>query len=147
MCIRYGRVNGRTRRSAGKSRDGAGASEGRESRSRIIGRCYPKFPGWPSLVNSPAAVTGIEEAFSGRTPPLFHGGTSGSNPSSSSGESGKADVAISLSPLEDLADAMGEMDKAEFTAFLGHALRNLAAFSAAGSLHYICMDWRHLEEL
>jgi DNA modification methylase len=39
------------------------------------------------------------------------------------------------------------MDKAEFTAFLGQALRNLAAFSDAGSLHYICMDWRHLDEL
>src|SRR6476620_2351777 len=63
MCIRYGRVNGRTRRSAGKSRDATGASEGRESRARIIERFYPKFPGWPSLVNSPAAVTGIEEAF------------------------------------------------------------------------------------
>ncbi len=43
--------------------------------------------------------------------------------------------------------ASGEMDRAEFTAFLGQALRNLAAFSAAGSLHYICMDWRHIEEL
>jgi hypothetical protein len=43
--------------------------------------------------------------------------------------------------------ASGEMDKAEFTAFLGQVLRNLAAFSAAGSLHYICMDWRHIEEL
>src|SRR5438552_15159576 len=60
MRIRYGRVNGRTRRSAGKSRDAAGASEERESRGRIIGRFYPKFPGWPSLVNSPAAVTGID---------------------------------------------------------------------------------------
>ena len=43
--------------------------------------------------------------------------------------------------------ASGEMDRAEFTAFLGQALRNMAAFSAAGSLHYICMDWRHIEEL
>jgi hypothetical protein len=43
--------------------------------------------------------------------------------------------------------ASGEMDRAEFTAFLAQALRNLAAFSAPGSLHYICMDWRHLEEL
>jgi len=43
--------------------------------------------------------------------------------------------------------AAGEMGKAEFTAFLGQACRNLAAFSAAGSLHFICMDWRHLEEL
>jgi ParB-like chromosome segregation protein Spo0J len=41
----------------------------------------------------------------------------------------------------------GEMNRAEFTAFLGQALRNLATFSAAGSLHYICMDWRHLDEL
>jgi hypothetical protein len=44
MRIRYGRVNGRTRRSAGKSRDGAGASEGRESRGGFIRRFYPKFP-------------------------------------------------------------------------------------------------------
>jgi DNA modification methylase len=43
--------------------------------------------------------------------------------------------------------ASGEMDKAEFTAFLRQALRNLGAFSAPGSLHYLCMDWRHLEEL
>jgi len=43
--------------------------------------------------------------------------------------------------------ASGEMNEAEFTAFLGQTCRNLAAFSADGSLHYICMDWRHLEEL
>ena len=43
--------------------------------------------------------------------------------------------------------ASGEMDDAEFTAFLGQALRNLAASSTDGSLHYICMDWRHLWEL
>src|ERR1700730_8643643 len=41
----------------------------------------------------------------------------------------------------------GEMSQAEFTAFLARSCRNFAAFSAAGSLHYICMDWRHLEEL
>jgi DNA modification methylase len=43
--------------------------------------------------------------------------------------------------------ASGEMDGAEFTAFLAGAFRNLAAFSVDGSLHYICMDWRHVEEL
>jgi DNA modification methylase len=43
--------------------------------------------------------------------------------------------------------ASGEMDKAEFTGFLAQAIRNLAAFSGDGSLHYVCMDWRHLEEL
>jgi hypothetical protein len=43
--------------------------------------------------------------------------------------------------------ASGEMDGAEFTTFLGGAFRNLAAFSVDGSLHFICMDWRHVEEL
>jgi DNA modification methylase len=43
--------------------------------------------------------------------------------------------------------ASGEMNQAEFTAFLGQVLRNLAAFSVDGSLHYVCMDWRHLDEL
>ena len=41
----------------------------------------------------------------------------------------------------------GEMDRPEFTAFLRGAFRNLAAFSVDGSLHYVCMDWRHLEEV
>jgi DNA modification methylase len=45
------------------------------------------------------------------------------------------------------AMASGEMSRSEFTAFLGHAFRNLAAFSLDGSLHYVCMDWRHIEEL
>jgi DNA modification methylase len=39
------------------------------------------------------------------------------------------------------------MDRAEFTAFLAKAFQNLAAFSVNGSLHYLCMDWRHVEEL
>ena len=43
--------------------------------------------------------------------------------------------------------ASGEMDTAEFTAFLRQVCLNLAAFSTEGSLHYICMDWRHLGEL
>src|SRR5438270_8880859 len=42
--------------------------------------------------------------------------------------------------------ASGEMDRPEFTAFLGAAFRNLAEFSIDGSLHYVCMDWRHIEE-
>jgi DNA modification methylase len=41
----------------------------------------------------------------------------------------------------------GEMDRSEFTAFLQQAFRNLAAFSLDGALQYICMDWRHLDEL
>jgi hypothetical protein len=43
--------------------------------------------------------------------------------------------------------ASGEMDPAQFIAFLTRACRNLAAFSREASLHYICMDWRHLAEM
>ena len=43
--------------------------------------------------------------------------------------------------------ASGEMDGAEFTSFLSEAFRNLVAFSVDGVLHFICMDWRHVEEL
>jgi DNA modification methylase len=43
--------------------------------------------------------------------------------------------------------ASGEINEAEFTAFLTQACRNLVAFSTAGSLHYLCMDWRHVDVL
>jgi DNA modification methylase len=43
--------------------------------------------------------------------------------------------------------AAGEMDRNEYTTFLGQAFRNLASFSGDGALHFICMDWRHIEEL
>src|SRR5215472_7690252 len=43
--------------------------------------------------------------------------------------------------------AAGEMDRSQFTAFLTQACRNLAASSVEGSLHYLCMDWRHLDEM
>jgi DNA modification methylase len=41
----------------------------------------------------------------------------------------------------------GEMDRTAFTAFLGQACRNLTAFSIDGSIHFVCMDWRHVDEL
>jgi DNA modification methylase len=47
----------------------------------------------------------------------------------------------------EFAMASGEMTAAEFTAFLAHALNLLARHSASGSLHYVCMDWRHMAEL
>ena len=34
-----------------------------------------------------------------------------------------------------------------FTAFLQQALTLLAAHSVEGSIHYVCMDWRHLPEV
>ena len=45
------------------------------------------------------------------------------------------------------AMASGEMSKAQFTSFLTAALKLAAHHSAAGSLQFVCMDWRHMGEL
>jgi len=47
----------------------------------------------------------------------------------------------------EFAMASGEMSEAEFTGFLQRACGLLAAHSAPGSIHYVCMDWRHVGEL
>ncbi len=47
----------------------------------------------------------------------------------------------------EFAMASGEMTVPEFTAFLTQALRNLANNSVDGSIHYVCMDWRHMGEM
>ena len=47
----------------------------------------------------------------------------------------------------EFAMASGEMDKATFTDFLTQCLVQMAAFSRDGSIHFVCMDWRHLPEL
>jgi DNA modification methylase len=47
----------------------------------------------------------------------------------------------------EFAMASGEMSEAEFVAFLSTSLRLLAQHSALGSVHFICMDWRHMKEL
>ena len=43
--------------------------------------------------------------------------------------------------------ASGEMSVAEFTQFLETTFKLLTAFSANGSIHFICMDWRHMREV
>jgi DNA modification methylase len=43
--------------------------------------------------------------------------------------------------------ASGEMSEADFTDFLAQAFSLQSAHSRDGSLHYICMDWRHTQEL
>jgi hypothetical protein len=43
--------------------------------------------------------------------------------------------------------ASGEMDSAAFTAFLTTALTLQARHSRKGSIHFVCMDWRHLPEI
>jgi DNA modification methylase len=47
----------------------------------------------------------------------------------------------------EFAMASGEMTQGEFTDFLTRALSLHVRHSAQGSLHFICMDWRHIEEL
>ena len=47
----------------------------------------------------------------------------------------------------EFAMAAGEMSREAFTVFLQQALAPLAAHSVEGSIHYVCMDWRHLPEV
>jgi DNA modification methylase len=47
----------------------------------------------------------------------------------------------------EFAMACGEMTAAEFTEFLEAAFRNLVAFSVDGSIHFVCMDWRHMANI
>ena len=47
----------------------------------------------------------------------------------------------------EFAMASGEMSREEFINFLKEAFRQLTAYSKSGSVHDICMDWRHLVEI
>ncbi len=47
----------------------------------------------------------------------------------------------------EFAMASGEMSSSEFVAFLASALRNLVDHTVDGSIHFICMDWRHMPEM
>lgn len=47
----------------------------------------------------------------------------------------------------EFAEASGEQTEQEFIAFLSSTLGNAIRVSANGSLHYVCMDWRHVGEL
>ena len=47
----------------------------------------------------------------------------------------------------EFAMASGDMTPDEFTAFLEKAFINLRDYSVNGSLHYLCMDWRHISEM
>lgn len=47
----------------------------------------------------------------------------------------------------DFAMACGEMNQAEYTEFLAQACSLLAQYTVDGALHFICMDWRHMNEL
>jgi len=47
----------------------------------------------------------------------------------------------------DFQMASGEMDEFEFISFLTTSLRLIARYSTSGSIHFVCMDWRHMGEL
>jgi hypothetical protein len=47
----------------------------------------------------------------------------------------------------DFKMAAGEMTSAEFTRFLRTVFGNLASVSMDGAVHFICMDWRHMQEV
>lgn len=47
----------------------------------------------------------------------------------------------------DFAMACGEMNRGEFTDFLATVCKRLVGASRDGSIHFICMDWRHVGEL
>ncbi len=48
---------------------------------------------------------------------------------------------------EEFAMASGELSREEFVEFLKTALMAAAEVSREGAIHYVCMDWRHTEEL
>ncbi len=47
----------------------------------------------------------------------------------------------------EFAMASGEMTQAEFTHFLERAFRNLSDHAVDGSIHFVCIDWRHMCEM
>lgn len=47
----------------------------------------------------------------------------------------------------EFAMASGEMTTDEFTVFLQQSFDNLIRYSKDGSIHFICMDWRHMGEM
>lgn len=47
----------------------------------------------------------------------------------------------------EFAMASGEMTSSQFTDFLRTAFENMIAHSQDGAIHFICMDWRHMQEM
>ncbi len=48
---------------------------------------------------------------------------------------------------KNFAMGCGEMTAPQFTLLLTTIFRNMSAHSASGSIHQICMDWRHIDEM
>jgi DNA modification methylase len=62
--------------------------------------------------------------------------------------SGSSDNMNSIGKIHgEFVMASGEMSENEFTEFLSRVFRNLKENSKDGSIHYVCMDWRHMKEI
>jgi DNA modification methylase len=48
---------------------------------------------------------------------------------------------------DEFAMASGEMNQSQFTSFLRSSFESLTRCAKDGSIHYICMDWRHMREM
>lgn len=47
----------------------------------------------------------------------------------------------------EFAMASGEMSAEQFTSFLTDSLQRMADVARDGSIHFVCMDWRHMREV
>jgi DNA modification methylase len=55
--------------------------------------------------------------------------------------------AVARGTHREFAMASGEMDEIAFRAFLTETLGTAVAVSRDGSVHFICMDWRHMDDV
>jgi hypothetical protein len=55
--------------------------------------------------------------------------------------------AVSAGSHREFAMASGEMSEAEFRSFLADTLGAAARVSRDGAVHFVCMDWRHMEDV
>src|SRR5258707_2716481 len=55
--------------------------------------------------------------------------------------------AVSAGRHREFAMASGEMSEAEFRSFLADTLGAAARVSRDGAVHFVCMDWRHMDDV
>jgi hypothetical protein len=55
--------------------------------------------------------------------------------------------AVSAGSHREFAMASGEMSETEFRSFLTHTLGAAARVSRDGAVHFVCMDWRHMDDV
>jgi len=56
-------------------------------------------------------------------------------------------VGLGKTKHDEFKMASGEMNRTRFTRFLQDVFLNLITYSKNGSIHYVCMDWKHILEI